>query len=51
MLIPIVLNVGELQPALQAGLRDPEVLGDLSKRRLALASDRDHILTERQGVN
>jgi hypothetical protein len=43
-----VLNVGELQPALQAGLRDPEVLDDLSKRRLALASDRDHILTELQ---
>jgi hypothetical protein len=43
-----VLYVGELQPALQAGLRDPEVLGELSKRRLALASDRDQILTELQ---
>jgi hypothetical protein len=30
----------------QAGLRDPEVAGDLRQRRLALAGDSDHVTAE-----
>ena len=36
-----VFEVGDLQPAMQTGLGDPEVLRDLGDRRLALAGDRD----------
>ena len=43
-----VLDVGELQPAVQARLGDPEVLRDLRDRGLALAGDRDHVTAELQ---
>jgi hypothetical protein len=44
-----VLAVGDLQPALQAGLRDSEVSGDLGDRRLALAGHGDDVTTELPG--
>jgi hypothetical protein len=40
------VSVGDLEPAVQAGLGDPEVLRDLRDRRLALAGDRDHVAAE-----
>lgn len=44
-----VLDIGDLQPALQTGFRDSEVLRDASDRRLALAGDSDNVATELQG--
>jgi hypothetical protein len=41
-----VFPVGDLQPTGQAGLRDPEVPGDLGDRRLALAGHGNHVTTE-----
>ena len=41
-----VLDVGQAQPAVQSGLRDAEVLGDLADRRLAFAGDREHVITK-----
>src|SRR4051812_39326819 len=41
-----VLAVGDLQPALQTALRDPEIAGDLGDRRLALAGHGDHVTPE-----
>src|SRR4051812_38183056 len=41
-----VLAVGDLQPALQTALGDPEVAGDLGDRRLALAGHGDHVTPE-----
>jgi hypothetical protein len=43
-----VIDIGELQSPVQAGLRDPEVPGDLRQRSLALAGHRDHIPAELQ---
>src|SRR4051794_30710970 len=41
-----VIDVGDLQPALQTRLGDPEVLRDLRDRRVALTGDRDHVTSE-----
>jgi hypothetical protein len=41
-----VLDVGLLQPPVQAGLRDPEILGNLRDRRLAFASNLDDVPAE-----
>lgn len=41
-----VLAVGDVQPALQTGLRGPGVPGHLSHRRPALAGHRDDVPTE-----
>ncbi|KIP51251.1 hypothetical protein SD72_16575, partial [Leucobacter komagatae] len=43
-----VFNVGDLQPPLQARLRDPEVFRDPADRGFAPTSDRDDIATELQ---
>jgi hypothetical protein len=43
-----IINIGELEPAVQARLGNPEVLRDLRQRCLALAGDRDHIPAELQ---
>lgn len=55
MIVDIVEALAALQDHTTAQILIPNlaklthgVLGDLSKRRLALASDRDHILTELQ---
>lgn len=44
-----VLAVGDLEPAMQAGLRDPEVLRDLAQRRLTLAGHGNDIGSELGG--
>src|SRR6185437_6119610 len=41
-----LLDIGQLQPAVQAGLRDAEIAGDLRQRRLALAGNSDHVTAE-----
>src|SRR5215510_5214481 len=41
-----VVDAGELEPAVQAGPRYPEVPGDLRQRSLALAGHRDHVTAE-----
>jgi hypothetical protein len=43
-----VYNVGDLQPPLQARLRDAEVFRDPADRGFAPASDRDDIATKLQ---
>jgi hypothetical protein len=45
-----VLDVGGLQPTMQTRLGDPEVLGDLADRSLALTGDSDNIITELSGT-
>jgi rhodanese-related sulfurtransferase len=44
-----VLDIGGFQPAMQTRLRNPEILRNLSQRRLTLASDRDKITTNFRG--
>ena len=44
-----VLAVGDLEPAVQAGLRDPEILRDLAQRCFALAGYGDDIGSELGG--
>src|SRR6266566_5962704 len=43
------LALSQLEPAVHAGLGDPEILRDLGQRSLALAGDRDHVPPELQG--
>ena len=44
-----VIDIGELQPPVQARLRDAEVLRDLRQRSLAHTGNRDHVTAELQG--
>jgi hypothetical protein len=44
-----VVDAGEPEPAVQAGLGDPEVLRDLGQPSLTLAGNRDDIAAELQG--
>ena len=44
-----LFDVGQLQPPLQAGRGDTEVLRDLRNRGIALTGDRDHIAAELLG--
>lgn len=41
-----VLDIGQLQPAVQAGLGAPEVFRDVADAGIALSVDRDDIATE-----
>ena len=44
-----VLDVGDLQPAVQAGLRDAEVPGDLGQRSLLAAGHGNDVAAELRG--
>jgi hypothetical protein len=44
-----VIDISKPEPAVQARLRDPEVLSDLGQRRLALTGDRDHVPADSGG--
>ncbi len=47
-----VLDIGGLEPAVQARLGDPEVLGDVLQSSVGFASpgDPDHVLAELLGI-
>ena len=44
----VALAMGEPEPAMQTGLGDPEITGDLSARSIRLQGDRDYALAEIQ---